>query len=319
MKPASLLIILFFWIFASADALAQPRRSLLESGAAGRIIAAPDHATGGEVLRLLRDGRRLWTARAQRFEPFRDGAPVPIGPDATAIGITGWTGGAYCCWTLHLVRPVEGRLAHVASLPLGKREPGILRLVPPGATTIRLADAEFDFWEVPASLATDLHPTIPFRWTGRRLEPDRDAMRRPVEEALGTACADMTAPEDMPPPERRIATYPDIGTAIAALRSRDWSTQPGARTPHPGVEAARLAACLIYAGHAGEARRLLHEAWPDGQPGLAETERQLTARLACSPFAAAVRAVNAAGAPFLGGRCDRDGPAQTAVFALGWR
>jgi len=314
----TILIFLVLWLFPLTETAAQPRRVMLEAGAAGQVVATPDRATGGETLRLRRDGQQVWSARAQRFEPFADGAPVQVGPGETAIGITGWTGGAYCCWTLHLFRQDRGRLAHVASLPLGNREPAILRLVPSGGTGIRLADAAFDFWEAPASLATDLHPTIPFRWTGRRLEPDRDAMRRPVAEALGTACADMAAPDDMPPPERRIATYPDIAAAIAALRARDWRA-PAHDAPHPGVEAARLAACLIYAGHAAEARRLLREAWPADAPGLAETERQIAARLACSPFAAPVRAVNAPGAPYVGARCDRDGPGQTAVFALGWR
>ena len=66
-------------------------------------------------------------------------------------------------------------------------------------------------------------------------------------------------------------------------------------------------------------RRLLREAWPPATPGLPETERQLTARLACSPFIAAVRAANAPSAPFLTGRCTPDGADQTAVYALEWR
>lgn len=313
------LIVLVFYIFSASETIAQPRRVLLDAGAAGQVVVVPQRTADGEILRLSRDGRRVWSARAQRFEPFRDGAPVTIAEGETAIGITGWTGGAYCCWTLHLFRQGERGLAHIASLPLGKREPAILRLVPPGTAAIRLADATFDFWEVPASLAADLHPTIPFRWNGRALEPDRDAMRRPVAAALGTACADMAAPDDMPPPEQRVATYPDLAGAVAALRARDWAAVPARDAPHPGVEAARLAACLIYAGHAAEARRLLRDAWPAGRPGLPETERQLAARLACSPFAAAVRAINARGAPYLGARCDPDGPAKIAVFALGWR
>ncbi|MBR0651883.1 hypothetical protein GXW78_19600 [Roseomonas terrae] len=270
----------------------------------------------GEALRLTRDGRTLWQGTAQRFALFRDGAPVPIGEGATAIGITGWSGGAYCCWTLHLFRQGPTGLAHVASLPLGKREPDIIRLAPPAGPPISIADAGFDFWEAPISLAADLHPTIPFRWTGRALEPDGVAMRRPVAAALGTACADMTVSEDRPPPEQRVATYPDLDAAIAALRAGDWTTRNGR---HPGVEAARLAACLIYSGHAAEAQRLLRQAWPPDAPGLPETERQLAARLACSPFAAAVRAANAPGAPYLGGRCAPDGPDRTAVFGLGWR
>lgn len=309
-------IALFLQFFPSAEASAQPRRTLLEEGAAGRVVAAPQGR--GEALRLRREGRTVWQARDQRFEPFREGAPVPMGGNETAIGITGWSGGAYCCWTLHLFRRGSGGLAHIASLPLGKREPAIIRLAPPGSTGIRLADAAFDFWEAPSSLAADLHPTIPFRWTGRALEPDLAAMRRPIAEALGDACADMAAPEDMRPPELRITLYPDLESAIATLRARGWD-RPTDGGPHAGVEAARLAACLVYSGHATQARRLLREAWPAGVPGLAETERQLAARLACSPFAAAVRAVNAPRAPFTTGRCDRNGSDQTAVFALDWR
>jgi hypothetical protein len=311
----AIVITLFLQFFLVQEASAQPRRTLLDEGAAGRVVAAPQGQ--GEALRLRREGRTVWQARDQRFTLFRDGAPVPIGDGQAAIGITGWSGGAYCCWTLHLFRRGPSGLDHIASLPLGKREPDVLRLAPPGAAGIRLADAAFDFWEAPASLASDLHPTIPFRWNGRALEPDLAAMRRPVAEALGTACADMAAPDDLPPPEERIARYPDLDAAIAALRARDWRRP--ADQPHPGVEAARLAACLIYAGHAGEAARLLREAWPADIRGRAETERQLAARLACSPFAAAVRAVNAPRAPFTTGRCQRNGPDQTAVFALGWR
>jgi hypothetical protein len=307
-------IILFLWIFSSADAVAQPRRTLLDAGAAGQVVAAPQGM--GEALRLRRNGQTVWQARAQRFAPFRDGTPIDLGGGVTAIGITGWTGGAYCCWTLHLFRQGPAGLAHIASLPLGKREPDIIRLTPPGGPPVRIADAGFDFWEAPVSLAADLHPTIPFRWTGRALEPDVAAMRRTIREALGTACADMTMLEDRPPPEQRITTYPDLDAAVAALRGQDWTVRGGR---HPGVEAARLATCLIYSGHAAEAQRLLRAVWPAGVPGLAETERQVAARLACSPFIAAVRAANAAGAPFLGGRCAPEGRDQTAVFGLGWR
>jgi hypothetical protein len=88
---------------------------------------------------------------------------------------------------------------------------------------------------------------------------------------------------------------------------------------HPGVKAARLAAWLIHAGHAGEARRLLRAAWPAEAPGLAETERQLAARIACSPFAGAVRAANPPRAPHTTGACRRNGPDLTAAFALDWR
>jgi hypothetical protein len=307
-------IILFLWLFSVHEAAAQPRRTLEDAGAAGRITAVPQGR--GEALRLTRAGRTLFETRAQRFAPFRDGAPIPIAEGVTAIGFTGWTGGAYCCWTLHLFHRGPQGLAHIASLPLGKREPDIIRLAPPGGPPIRIADAGFDFWEVPASLATDLHPTIPFRWTGRALEPDIAAMRRPIEAALGTACADMTTIEDQPPAEQRITTYPDAATAILALRARDWAVRGG---PHPGVEAARLATCLIYSGQAAEAQRLLRAAWPDGVPGLAETERQIAARLACSPFVAAVRAANPPRAPYTTAACRQDGPDQTAVFALNWR
>ena len=307
-------ILLCLWLISPQEATAQPRRTLLDAGAAGRVAAVPQGM--GEELRLTRNGQTLWKTRTQRFTPFRDGAPVPIGGDATAVGIIGWTGGAYCCWTLHLFHQGAAGLAHIASLPLGKRDPDEVRLAPPGGSAIQLADAGFDFWDAPVGRAADLHPTIPFRWTGRALEPDIAAMRRPVSAALGTACIEMAAPEGFPPPEQRITTYADPDAAIAALRAQDWRSPTGR---HPGLEAARLAACLIYAGHAAEAQRLLRTAWPDGVPGLPETERQIAARIACSPFAAAVRAANAPGAPLLGGRCQPQGPDQVAVYGLGWR
>ena len=307
---------LFLWLVPSHQASAQPPRTPHDAGAAGRVTIVPQGR--GEALRLTRAGQTLFETRAQRFEPFPGGGRIDLAEGASAIAITGWTGGAYCCWTLHLFHRRPQGLAHVASLPLGKREPDILRLTPPEGPAIRLADADFDFWEAPASLAADLHPTIPFRWTGRALEPDIAAMRRPVAEALGTACADMAAPPDMPPPELRITLYPDIDAAIATLRARGWE-RPTDGGPHAGVEAARLAACLIYSGHAAEAQRLLRAAWPEGVPGLAETERQLAARIACSPFASAVRAVNAPRAPYTTAVCRPNGPDQTAVFRLNWR
>lgn len=297
------------------EALAQPRRTMLDAGAAGRVVATPQGM--GETLRLTRRDRILWQSRAQRFEPFANGAPIAIAPGEVATGITGWTGGAYCCWTLHMFRTEAGALQHIASLPLGKRDPSEIRLAPPGGEAgMVVADAAFDFWEAPISRSTDLHPSVPFRWSGRRLEPDIGAMRRPLAAALGTACVEMAAPADRPPPEQRVTTYPDLAAAIASLRAGDWGASRGL---HPGVEAARLAACLIYAGHATEAQRLLRDAWPAAAPGLPETERQMTARLACSPFIAAVRAANAPGAPFLNARCLPQGADQTAVYRLGWR
>lgn len=310
------LVSLFFWLVPWCEASAQPRRTLHDAAAAGRITIVTQGR--GEALRLTRAGQTLFETRAQRFEPFPGGGRIDLAEGIPAIAITGWTGGAYCCWTLHLFHRGPQGLAHVASLPLGKREPGILRLTPPGGPAIRLADAAFDFWDAPASMAADLHPTIPLRWTGRALEPDLTAMRRPITAALGTACADMTAPPDMPPPELRIMLYPDVDAAIATLRARNWQG-PTDGGPHAGVEAARLAACLIYSGHAAQARRLLREAWPDGVPGLPETERQIAARIACSPFAGAVRAANPPRAPYTTAACRPNGQDQTAVFALGWR
>jgi hypothetical protein len=307
-------MILSVWFISPSEASAQPRRTLHDGGAAGRITAAPQGT--GEVLRLTRGGQAIFEIRAQRFEPFPGGGTIGVAPGVEAIAITGWTGGAYCCWTLHLFHPSPQGVAHVASLPLGKREPDLVRLAPPGESTLRLADAAFDFWDAPSGRATDLHPTIPLRWTGRALLPDAGAMRRPVAAALGTACADMAAPDGMPPPDQRITTYADMPAAIAALRARDWSARRGV---HPGVEAARLAACLVYAGHAAEAQALLRAAWPEGAPGLVETERQLAARIACSPYAGAVRAANPPRSPYTTAPCRPNGPDQTAVFALDWR
>jgi hypothetical protein len=181
------------------------------------------------------------------------------------------------------------------------------------------SDAAFGFWDFAASRSTDLDPPVVLRLQGGRLAPDLAAMRRGVAEALGGACDprwDPTALRSEGLEAPSLSAYADLESAARTLQQADWSRDGRIGRRHPAAEAARLAACLIYSGEAEAAQRLLRSGWPPGQPGLRETERQLAARLACSPWAAAIRRLNGPKAPYVGSRCRPMGRDQVAVHSV---
>lgn len=261
-------------------------QTLLDAGRAGQVEMRRPQAGADDRprLRLTRGGQVLWEARARGFEvldpPLRQAGDTPA-----LTGITGWSGGAYCCWTLHVFARTPQGLAHAGDIPLGKRSPERLRLQAPDSTAIRIADPAHDFWDYVGSLGADIGPSVPFGWDGRRLAADAAAMR------AAPACP-----------------------APAASDATAWSRfTPG--QPHPATDLARLALCQVYAGQAAAALSVL-AAFPAGeQPLRAATERQMKARLACSTHAALLRRINGQ-TPLLPARCRPDGPDHTAVATL---
>lgn len=276
--------------FMLAVLLAPPAfgQVLLDFGASGQVemrrpVSGPDARA---QLRLIRGGRILWQARSSGFvvldPPLR---PAPDTPQL--MGITGWSGGAYCCWTLHVFARTARGLTHAGDIPLGKRSPENLRLQSPNSTAMRIADPAHDFWDYIGSLGADIEPLVPFAWDGRRLAADAAAMRR----AADNAC-------------------PAVPIADAAAWSR---FSPG--RPHPATELARAALCRIYAGQAPAAMQVLASFPADEQALRAATERQMKARLACSAHAALLRRVNGR-TPLIPATCRPDDPDQTAVATL---
>ncbi|MBR0653797.1 hypothetical protein [Plastoroseomonas arctica] len=237
-------------------------------------------------LRLVRGGQRLWQTRAWGFEvldpPLRTAVDTPM-----LTGITGWSGGAYCCWTLHVFARTAQGLAHAGDIPLGKRSPEHLRLQEPDSTLIRIADPAHDFWDYVSSLGADIGPLVPFAWDGRRLAADAAAMRR-------ASAADCPA-----------VPTPDPGS---------WSRfNPG--QPNPATELARASLCRIYIGQAASVDQVL-ALFPAEERALREaTERQMKARLACSTHAAILRRINDR-TPLIPTTCRQNGPDYTAVSTL---
>lgn len=261
-------------------------QTLLDAGRAGLVeLRRPQSgADDRPQLRLIRGGQLVWQVRARGFEaldpPLRTAGGTPA-----LTGITGWSGGAYCCWTLHVFARTAQGLAHAGDIPLGKRSPERFRLQASDSRAIRIADPAHDFWDYVGSLGADIGPLVPFGWDGRRLSADAAAMR--------------AAPECPAP---------------AAAEPSAWSRfAPG--QPHPATELARIALCRIYAGQAAAATQLL-ASFPAGEQALRlATERQMKARLACSTHAAVLRRLNGA-TPLIPSRCRSDGPDQTAVATL---
>ena len=306
--PRFLSILLVLWLIPHDETRAQPMRRLAAEG--------PTHLTvrpegRGERLVLSGGGGAAWSVADQRFSLWRDGAPLRLGAAGPeAVGVIGWTGGAYCCWTLHVFARSQAGLVPAGSFRLGKIEPQLFQPQRPDEAFLRVPDPTLDFWDFLGGRGADIAPGIPLRWDGRRLTPDPGRMRHAAAAALsGTACDRPIDPVALAEarggsaPPRRFATP---AAAAATLRAEDWSRTPPAFPLAPATEAALLAACLVYAGNALAARDLLQAAFPEAEATRRiATERQLAARLPCSPYIATLRILNGPGAPFLQGQCRR--------------
>lgn len=268
-------------------------QTLIDAGRAGQVeMHRPQSGPEDRPqLRLLRDGQLRWQTRAQGFEPLA--RPLRPMPDTPVLsGITAWSGGAYCCWTLHVFAHTAQGLSHAGDIPLGKRSPENLWLQGPDSPVILIADPAHDFWDYVGSLGANIGPMVPFAWDGRRLAADAAAMRGQSDTVCGAL-------------------------ARADFAERDpaaWSRfTPG--QSHPATELARLALCRIYAGDAASVAPIL-SAFPAEEVALrAATERQINARLACSIHAPVLRRINGR-MPLIPATCRQNNPDQTAVATL---
>ena len=299
-RQASVCIGLFLWFFSVTSAFAQPGRILHSEGPSRIAVVA---ATPAERLTLQRGTSVVWSATGLRFAPWGHDAPLRLNEAGlTGLAFTGWSGGDGCCWVTHVFARAATGVVHAGTFNLGRVPLAERRLQQPGDTVIRVPDAVFDAWDG-SLLGRSISPAVPLRWDGHRLIPDDTAMRLTPAQALGShACGVST----LAGPAGRFAS-PEA--AVAALRAATWARRGVVgESVSARSEAARLVACLVYGGQARAGRDLLRAAWPSNdRAGLLATERQLVARLACSGFGDTLRAVNRSDAPFLGGRCARNG------------
>ncbi len=277
-------------LIALAAPAAAQRERVLDSVGSHRLVVR-ETSEGEEALLVANSGaRRQAMANDQRFEVVQR---ITLG-NTPGLVVRGWSGGAYCCFTLHVFQRTQRGYVLAGSFVTGKAEAA--QLATDGAI-FWLPDGAFDFWDVGAGRSNDLMPPIALRFTQGRLRPDPEAMRRPLADALGDSCTARGQNRSS-----RVPHFTGLEAAIAELPAGTWGSNPGGDNWRPEAEIPRRALCLLYAGH-GDAAIAMFGAWPAAQRHRAAAERQLRARLLCeSATLPALRALNP-DHPWLAGEC----------------
>ena len=166
------------------------------------------------------------------------------GPNAVFIG---FSGGAYCCFTAHLIW-IEHRLHH-QEIHLAESD---LEIVAGGGPPrLRFRDVNFADWNAQIGSGPPVVLAYDPRFGEYRLDPD--AMRRP------------------PPSDDALANQ------AAGIRKTYEALAEGRLDPSLWIPMLKL----IYSGNAPSARVLFDAAWPEAKPGkdkfLADFSRQLWA------------------------------------------
>jgi hypothetical protein len=261
-------------------------------GGAARIVLEPT----GPGVRLVASGaggRVVHRAEAVGFslvEATSEIRPGPAGSPPLVAVLAEGAGG--CCRSWHFFTTDASRgLVFLGQAPAAVGRPSLAALARSAETLVLIADPAFDGWAPGLGPDGDLRPPVALRLRAGRLRAEGAAMRRTVAEALGPTC-EATRPDGPagePPPET-------VEQAARRIRALPWSPTAEARL-------ARWSLCLVYAGRAVEARRLLGLGWPAHTPGARQLEDRLGVRLACSPYVTAVREANEPGQPFLASEC----------------
>jgi len=280
---------LLFWLLLGVAQAAPLPEQIVADGPHQVIIRRTSE--GSQALLVRRAGG---TRRAVLTDQSLIALPLaPLG-GRPALLVRGWSGGAYCCFTLHVLRQAAAGWSVIGSFDMGKHEDA--RPLREGGL-LWFADGDFDFWDDSVARATDLRTPLPYSLRNGRLTIDEAAMRRPVAEALGAACLARGGAAPGPP------SFATLEEAIAGLSAGAWGEDPRTRRSwRPEAEFARRGLCLLHAGHGDEALRLL-QAWPADRPGSEATVRQIRARLACSGSRPALRRLNGEAHPWLTGDC----------------
>ena len=210
--------------------------------AGAQLHRAASHDSEGrpsETLTVRRGQHVLLRLRAYRFELNYRAKVSGAGPDAI---VTGWTGGAHCCFTLHALWLAHDFRQQIIPV-MDNDETGFLpdERGPDAPPKLRFGDFTFAYWR--ASFADSPAPTVIFRFdppTGR-YAPDIDAMRKP-------------APDDAA-----------VAAMAKEIRDAERDLPKGDSPPAPLLWKDMLD--LIYSGNAPAARRLFDMAWPEDREG----------------------------------------------------
>lgn len=156
----------------SAPAAADEARTWDFAGTRVHIEATAD---GGERLNVERDGEAPLTVTAHRLG-VRDPAGQNVTGGATPqLVVTGWSGGAHCCFTVHLL-DVGPRPRLIQSIDAGHTDIDLFNQFDDDpALEVGLPDWSFTNW--PSDFANTPVPRIILHWDGQQYVPSSKLMR----------------------------------------------------------------------------------------------------------------------------------------------
>jgi hypothetical protein len=199
-------------------------------------------STNGKAVYKL-EGQRVFTdwkdfmytdAPGSIKPPERDVAspqdPLHLGtPTLVAVD---WSGGAHCCFTLHIVMLGD----HIRPLPVielfDASEIGFMERPSRKQVVLLIQDRTFNYWHAPFAFSSAVEVPYSFNTVRKRYLPDAELMRRPV------------------PSDAVLATWRDEARA-ADINEADV----------PRAITQRVLE-LIYSGHLATARSFLTSVWP---------------------------------------------------------
>jgi hypothetical protein len=221
-------------------------------------------------LQILKRGTVVYSLTSADFRignNLEGGAAIPVGTDITGRGkheavVGEWTGGAHCCFTLHVFELAE-TFQEIAQIELEDSDTShFVDLNHDGQYEIEGYDWTFAYWK--ASFNESPAPRIVLKYRAGRFRLALDLMRKPSPspskfDAMERAVeADNEWEPDAPPDCEQ-----DCGIPVAL-----WKNMLD----------------LMYTGHADLAWRLLDEAWPIEKKGEAAFAKAFYKRLSSSNY-----------------------------------
>ncbi len=274
----------------------KPAGELEQQKAFGRYVVRIYRGIDDSSFELLHDGKRVYALHAQRFfigaEPGED-HPAPAGAEAiTAMGkdltgdgtgdllITEYTGGAHCCFLLHLFELGE-KPRYIQTISCGDGAGVFENLDKDAAVEIRIQDWTFAYWH--ECFMRSPAPDVILKYNGSRYVMSPELMRTPPpsEEKLRETAAEIAGMKDWAPARGE-------ALIIDKIAGRDFGADEG------WVPTALWAEMLdrIYSGNMSAAWRLADLAWAGKKVSKEDFLREFREQLATSPYWPELRKMN---------------------------
>jgi hypothetical protein len=258
--------------FAQADAASKPcthpqlSATANVRGYAFKAYEDTDGDTSGcvriyfhdKLVYQLQNDHDLSYRLGQAADPANKIPLVPDGSDLTGNGrtdmmVTGWSGGAHCCFT-HYIFELEPKLRLIANLYDGDTNLGHFEYLDHDRRYSYIATEIWSYW--PDSFAASVSHKVILRWNGKKFALDLDRMRFPP-----------------PSPQQWQSALNDVDEAVkdgdrGSLGLTLWDTTLD----------------LIYSGHSDLAWKFVSEANPKALRGGNPTLNDFCAMLKTSDY-----------------------------------